>query len=116
MDEDTVTDVLSFPAGAPLPGPDPIQQSAGEIVVCIPVCEDSARKRNVSLSDEIARMLIHGALHVLGHDHATAAERRRMKPPERKYMAWVRRRRLQVIVSPAESRGRGPRRAGRSKK
>jgi probable rRNA maturation factor len=97
MGEDTETDVLSFPAGPPSPGPDQAAQSVGEVIVCVPVCERSARARRVSLSDEIARMLIHGALHVLGFDHGTARQRARMKPRERRYLAWARRRGLQIV-------------------
>jgi probable rRNA maturation factor len=98
MDDDSETDVLSFPAGPPLPGPEGSQQSAGEIIVCIPVCERSASARRVPLHDEVARMLIHGSLHVLGFDHGTARERSRMKPRERRYLAWYRRRGLEVLA------------------
>lgn len=97
MDDDSETDVLSFPAGPPMPGPEGYRQSAGEIVVCIPVVERSARSRRVPLHDEVARMLIHGSLHVLGFDHGTARERQRMRPRERRYLAWYRRRGLEVL-------------------
>lgn len=100
MGEDTETDVLSFPAGPPMPGPAKGLQSVGEIIVCIPVCERSALARSVPLHEEVARMLIHGALHVLGFDHADASGRGRMKPRERRYLAWYRRRRLEVVATP----------------
>jgi len=97
MGEDTPTDVLSFPAGAPAPGQPLEEAEAGEVVVCVPVCVRQAEERGVPLHDEIARMMIHGALHVLGYDHATSAQTRRMRPRERLHLAWARRRKLRVV-------------------
>lgn len=97
MDEDAPTDVLSFPLGAPPPGIPAVAVPVGEIVICVPVCERAARERRVELSDEIARMLVHGALHILGYDHATARQIARMKPRERRYLAWWRRQGLGVM-------------------
>jgi probable rRNA maturation factor len=98
MGEDRATDVLSFPCG---PGPEGLPASllpAGEVVICVPYCERSARSRRVSFQDEIARMLIHGSLHVLGYDHRTTAQKRRMHPRERRYLAWWRRQGASVMV------------------
>ncbi len=97
MDDDAPTDVLSFPMGAPPPGPAAETIPAGEIVICVPVCERAASARRAALHDEIARMLVHGALHVLGYDHARDADARRMRPRERRYLAWYRRRGLRVV-------------------
>lgn len=97
MDEDAATDVLSFPLGAPPPGIPAVAVPVGEIVICVPVCERAARERRVEVSDEIARMLVHGALHILGYDHATARQTARMKPRERRYLAWWRRQGLGVM-------------------
>ncbi|MBD3161491.1 MAG: rRNA maturation RNase YbeY [Candidatus Eisenbacteria bacterium] len=94
--EDRPTDVLSFPAGPSPPGLDFAGTPLGEIVVCVPVCGESAARRGVPLHAEIARMLIHGTLHLLGHDHGSPEERRRMQPRERRYREWVRRSGLQV--------------------
>lgn len=97
MEEDAPTDVLSFPMGSPPPGLPPSAVPVGEIVVCVPVCERAASERKVTLDDEIARMLIHGTLHVLGYDHATARQIARMRPRERRHLAWCRRQGLRVI-------------------
>jgi probable rRNA maturation factor len=97
MGEDRATDVLSFPSE---PGPDGLPAAlvpAGEVIVCIPTCERQARTRGVPFHDEIARMLIHGALHVLGYDHRTSAQKRRMRPRERRYLSWCRRQGLRVM-------------------
>jgi probable rRNA maturation factor len=97
MEEDAPTDVLSFPMGSPPPGLPPSAVPVGEIVICVPVCERAARDRGGAPGDEIARMLIHGTLHVLGYDHATARQIARMRPRERRYLAWCRRQGLRVI-------------------
>jgi probable rRNA maturation factor len=94
---DSVTDVVSFPSGTPLPGALPEDGPIGEVIVCVPVCEESALARGLPLHDEVARMLIHGALHLLGYDHATAAQKRRMLPRQRRHVAWYRRSGLEVM-------------------
>jgi probable rRNA maturation factor len=69
---DEATDVLSFPAGdfplAPL----------GDIAISIPYAERQARLRKVSLEQEIAFLAIHGALHLLGFEDDTDADREAM--------------------------------------
>lgn len=97
MGDDVVTDVMAFPLGSESSNPVPDETPAGEVVICVPVCETSAEERALPLHDEIAKMLIHGALHVLGYDHATSAQRKRMKLRERRYLAWCRRNRLEVM-------------------
>lgn len=98
MGKDAVTDVLSFPAGPPIPGMPPEEARLGEVLICVPVCIEEADRRDVTLTDEIARMLIHGLLHLLGHDHATAAQRRKMYPREKRYLSWSRRHRLCLVT------------------
>ena len=72
------TDVLSFPldtAGdAPSPG---VPVLLGDVVVCPAVAADQAPAHAGTLDDELALLVVHGVLHVLGHDHAEPAERRR---------------------------------------
>jgi probable rRNA maturation factor len=98
MGEERVTDVLSFPFGAPPPGPLADETPVGEVILCVPVCERSARMRGVPPHDEVCRVLIHGVLHLLGHDHAAAAPRGRMRARERRYLAWYRRTGMKVTV------------------
>ena len=100
MAEDRPTDVLSFPLGDPPPGSDPAAVALGEVVICIAVCARQARERRVPLHDEVARMLIHGTLHVLGFDHARSKEAASMRARERRHLAWYRRRRLRVVEAP----------------
>ena len=67
---DGPTDVLSFP----LEGseyPDGVLR-LGDIVVCYPVAVAQAREKNKLVDDEIAGLVEHGCLHLLGIHHAEA--------------------------------------------
>ena len=77
------TDVLSFSL---LEGPHAVHRGAllGEVVIGVDVAARQARRGRRSLDDEAARLLIHGVLHLLGHDHVRAAEARRMQAEERR--------------------------------
>ena len=61
-----MTNVLSFPFEAP-PGLElPL---LGDLVICHPVVVREAREQDKSLIDHYAHMVVHGTLHLLGHDH-----------------------------------------------
>jgi probable rRNA maturation factor len=102
-DEDTATDVLSFPLHEPSrPGDLPEDTYAlGDIVISIEYAEsliDTAEHhRRVAselgvtieeldwaLEDEIQFLFIHGLLHLVGYDHPTPADEREMKRQERR--------------------------------
>lgn len=61
------TDVLSFPAEAEK-GAFP---HLGDLVICLPVAEKMAKKLGVSRRREVETLVIHGFLHLCGHDHET---------------------------------------------
>jgi probable rRNA maturation factor len=69
------TNVLSFPCGG-LPPVAP--QYIGDIVICAPVVAMEAAQQNKSLRAHWAHMVIHGVLHLLGHDHVRSRDARRM--------------------------------------
>lgn len=76
---DRPTDVLSFPLADPdaLSDPDaPVY--LGEIYVSLETASTQARAARRPLRREVAHLIVHGTLHLLGHDHGTQAERRRM--------------------------------------
>ncbi len=87
---DEPTDVLSFAAldEAPMaPGPfieaPDATPSLGEIVICIPVVEQQAAAAGREVEGELAHLLVHGLLHLLGHDHELGeAESQRMQERE----------------------------------
>lgn len=58
------TDVISFPLAAA--GGVPL---GGDIYICPDVAARNALDHGVGMREEIARLVIHGTLHVLGHDH-----------------------------------------------
>jgi len=80
---DRPTDVLSFSylhephAGGVL----------GEIYVSPPVAERQAREEGCSLAEELARLSLHGLLHILGYEHDTPSRRRRMFARQERYLA-----------------------------
>lgn len=75
------TDVLSFPMD-PAPG-DP-ERLLGDVVISIDTARRQAAGYGASLQREIYRLLIHGLLHILGHDHENARERAVMEAQERR--------------------------------
>jgi len=56
----------------------------GDIVIGLAVAQRQARRRHRSLDDEVARLLVHGLLHLLGHDHESLVEARLMRSEERR--------------------------------
>lgn len=48
----------------------------GDIYICPEVARDNARRQNVSAGEELLRLVIHGTLHVLGHEHPDGTNRR----------------------------------------
>lgn len=77
------TDVLSFSllegVFTALRGP-----LLGEVVIGVDVAARQARRARRSLDDEVARLLIHGVLHLLGHDHMREVQARRMRAEQRR--------------------------------
>ena len=80
---DAATDVLSFPAGDfPGPGPRPL----GDIVISMDTARRAAKDLGTTLERELALYLAHGMLHLLGHDHQSPKEARKMERLERKLL------------------------------
>jgi probable rRNA maturation factor len=66
------TNVLSFPA----PG------GGGEIALALGQVRREARAAGRSVAAHLAHLVVHGTLHLAGHDHAAAGEARRMERAE----------------------------------
>jgi probable rRNA maturation factor len=77
------TDVLSFSL---LEGEHTDRRGAllGDVVVSVDTAAVQARRGRRSLDDEVLRLLIHGTLHLLGHDHEADDDARRMRAEERR--------------------------------
>ncbi|MDE0910504.1 MAG: rRNA maturation RNase YbeY [bacterium] len=56
----------------------------GDVVISIETAARQARARHRSLNEEVTRLLIHGILHLLGHDHEEDEEARTMRAEERR--------------------------------
>jgi len=79
---DRPTDVLSFALNE---GelPDPAPEMWGDIVISVESALRQAEEYGHSFETEMARLLIHGALHLLGYDHETTeSEAERMRTQE----------------------------------
>ncbi|HEV2809801.1 MAG TPA: rRNA maturation RNase YbeY [Acidimicrobiales bacterium] len=88
------TDVLAFPldAGIGVEALGDMPVLLGDVVVCPAVAEGNATARSVSTDDELALLVVHGVLHVLGMDHAEADEAAAMQDLERHLLARMHRR------------------------
>ena len=86
---DRATDVLAFSLEegdhADRRGP-----LLGDVVIGVETAARQARARRRGLDDELARLLVHGALHLIGHDHVRAGEARRMRAEERRILRALR--------------------------
>jgi probable rRNA maturation factor len=77
--KDYATNVLSFPAG---PVPAVVPRPLGDLVVCASVVAREAREQNKPVRAHWAHLVVHGVLHLLGHDHENDDEGRRMERRE----------------------------------
>jgi probable rRNA maturation factor len=103
MEVDGPTDVLAFPIDDPIDGgrwPDSgstgpdreppeiaeLPMLLGDVVVCPAVAARQAPEHAGSYDDEIALLVVHGVLHVLGMDHADPEETATMQARERELL------------------------------
>jgi len=103
MGKDGPTDVLSFPidgepeptgrvpdGGGSGPGEPPlpeIPQLIGDVVLCPAVAARNALEHEVAFDDEVALLIVHGILHLVGWDHAEDEEAERMEARERELLS-----------------------------
>jgi len=69
---DAPTDVLSFATDAQ-PRPDTIY--LGDVVISYPKAREQAQAGSHPIEAELQLLVVHGVLHLLGHDHYTKAEK-----------------------------------------
>lgn len=88
--KDKPTDVLSFPLfDESSTDPEIDERLLGDIVISIDTARRQAADYDAPLQNEIYRLLIHGLLHVMGHDHMEAEERAEMEAEERRLAAAI---------------------------
>lgn len=124
---DEVTDVLSFsaehsghwggedeengfplqdPADTTMPGfilPSEVPPPLGEVIISLPQTHRQAVERNVPMERELALLIVHGVLHLVGYDHLYPEDQERMQSRERAALASV----THFTPSGGVSEGRG---------
>jgi probable rRNA maturation factor len=83
------TNVLSWPAFDG-PAPDPEQDEPlflGDLALGYETCAREAAEAGIGLADHAAHLVVHGLLHLLGHDHEGDAEAEAMEAIETKVLA-----------------------------
>jgi probable rRNA maturation factor len=80
------TNVLSFPFEPPRGMRVPL---LGDLVICAPVVAREAHEQGKEARAHWAHMVVHGTLHLLGHDHVEQREAERMEALEREILAGL---------------------------
>jgi len=83
------TDVLAFPLQE---GEDADRGGSllGDVVISVETAKRQAQRAHRGLDFIVARLLVHGTLHLLGHDHQDDVEARRMGAEERRLLEAIR--------------------------
>ena len=93
MDEPGPTDVLSFPMDelrSPRDDEEPEPGVLGDVVLCPQVAQRQAEAAGHGLDDELALLLTHGILHLIGYDHLEPDEHAEMFGLQARLLAeWV---------------------------
>jgi len=82
------TDVLAFPVEELMPGVVPDQDSngppliVGDVIVAPAYVGRQAEQNEADFGDEMALMVAHGILHLLGYDHEVPADEAAMRARE----------------------------------
>ncbi len=72
------TDVLSF-SFVEKPSDFPFDGNVGDIVISVDTIATQAKKHHWSFEQELAKMFVHGFLHIFGYDHETDREEAEME-------------------------------------
>ena len=80
LDHDTYTDIITFDNSSE------DMVITGDIFISIERIRENAAKFNQSVTDELHKVIIHGALHLLGYKDKTAIDSKNMTQMEDKYL------------------------------
>jgi probable rRNA maturation factor len=88
--DDASTDVLAFSLreGEAFVSPDEVQR-LGEVIISYPTARRQAEEAGLPVEEEVAHLLVHGILHLLGYDHAEPEEERVMRARSEELLALV---------------------------
>jgi len=85
---DAPTNVLSFPAPT-VPGAPEADPYLGDIILAFGVCNREAADQQKPLAHHLSHLVIHGLLHLQGHDHQADDEAEVMEARERTLLAGL---------------------------
>jgi probable rRNA maturation factor len=91
---DAPTDVLSFPASET--DPETGAPYLGDILISVPRAEAQAEAAGHPLESEVQLLVVHGVLHLLGHDHAEPDEKARMWKAQAEILEGLRLGQIQI--------------------
>jgi len=85
------TDVLSFAyREAPTPLADGLPEYLGDVIISLETAQKQAQEYNVTLHDEMLRLIVHGMLHLLGYDHEQYYKKKQMQKKEEELLQHLR--------------------------
>ena len=84
--KDGPTNVLSFPAGE-VPAIEAAPPFLGDIAMAFETCAREAEQGGLAFRDHAAHLIVHGLLHLAGHDHERDDEAERMEGLETRILA-----------------------------
>lgn len=82
--DDYATDVLSFPM---MEDDEEGSLLLGDVVICPEVAEKNAAQLGHGLQQELAALVVHGTLHLLGYDHQRTDDKAKMDDRSREILA-----------------------------
>lgn len=86
LDIDAPTDVLSFPTGEETIDPETGREYLGDVIISFPRALEQANAAGHNAIDELQLLVVHGVLHLLGHDHAEPEEKEKMWTAQRQIL------------------------------
>jgi rRNA maturation RNase YbeY len=84
LDHDYYTDIITFNYAGP---GKPVE---GELYISIDRVRENAADLGINVEEELLRVILHGVLHLAGHDDASEVERKAMQRLENKYISVIR--------------------------
>ena len=74
-DKDQPTNVLAFPALVMPDSLDTKEQTLGDVIIAFETAQQEANVLDLTLVEHSTHLMVHGLLHLLGHDHLVESER-----------------------------------------
>lgn len=65
------------------------QKIDGELYINLEIAKENAKEFDVSYQNEVERLIIHGALHLVGYNDQTASEQKEMREMENHYLSLL---------------------------